>query len=262
MKAVVLAGGQGARLAPFTKVLPKPLLPVGERPVLEIIVRQLRDAGAEEVVIATGYLSRLIETFFGDGSAYDIPISYVREETPLGTIGPLALIPDLDETFLLMNGDVLTSNFYSELMSAHRRAGATATVAMRLQEIRIDYGVLSIEVEGAGPVPKVRGIQEKPRYRWPVSMGVYAFEPAVLDFVERGTPLDFPDFLNRLIDAGEFVASFEQSGYWMDVGQLHNLEAAVQDYEGGAQRFTSDLFRGSDNGRISEAPERSEERIE
>jgi NDP-sugar pyrophosphorylase family protein len=221
---------------------------VGERPVLEIIVRQLRQAGVNEVVLATGYLSRLIETFFGDGSAYDVPISYVREDEPLGTIGPLGLIPGLDETFLLMNGDVLTSSFHRELMSAHKRAGAVATVATRLQEISIDYGVLSVEVDGAGPIPRVRGIQEKPSYRWPVSMGVYAFEPRVLDFVEPGTPLDFPEFLNRLIEAGEYVASFEQSGYWMDVGQLHNLEAAVQDYEGGAQQFTHQLFGATGNG--------------
>jgi NDP-sugar pyrophosphorylase family protein len=261
MKAVVLAGGQGARLAPFTKVLPKPLLPVGERPVLEIIVRQLRQAGVSEVVIATGYLSRLIETFFGDGSAYDVPISYVLEPEPLGTIGPLALVDGLDETFLLMNGDVLTSNFYPELMSAHRRAGAIATVSTRLQEIHIDYGVLSVEVDGAGPIPRVRGIQEKPSYRWPVSMGVYAFEPRVLDFIEAGAPLDFPEFLNRLVEAGEYVASFEQSGYWMDVGQLHNLEAAVKDYEGGAERFSHDLFAPSDNGGVSqEARPREESR--
>src|SRR5439155_6392069 len=131
LTAVVLAGGEGTRLRPYTRVLPKPLLPVGDRPILEVIVGQLRDAGIEEIVIATGYLSGLIEAFFGDGEAYGVSIRYARERTALGTAGPLASIDGLDGPFLMMNGDVLTRLPYGELVSRHLQSGATATIATR-----------------------------------------------------------------------------------------------------------------------------------
>src|SRR5215217_2754487 len=135
MKAVVLAGGAGTRLEPYTKVLPKPLLPIGDRPILEIIVSQLREAGVVDVVMATGYLSGLIETYFGDGRAHGVKISYAREEIALGTVGPLATIDGLDDTFILMNGDVLCDPLFPELLDSHRASGAAATVATHGQEV-------------------------------------------------------------------------------------------------------------------------------
>lgn len=236
MNAVVLAGGQGARLEPYTRVLPKPLLPVGSRPILEIIIEQLREAGVTRVIVATGYLSGLIETYFGDGSALGIPISYSREVEALGTIGPLGSIGGLDETFILMNGDVLTSPIYGELIAAHLRSGAVATIATRAQVIDVDYGVLELGTSADG-VRQISGIDEKPRYSLPVSMGIYAFEPEVLTYVERDHKLDFPDLVKRLLAAGESVAAYEHDGYWMDIGQLHHLETAVRDYEGDAADF-------------------------
>jgi NDP-sugar pyrophosphorylase family protein len=260
VKAVILAGGQGARLAPYTRVLPKPLLPVGDQPILEIIVGQLRDAGIRDIVLATGYLSSLIETYFGDGSAFGVEITYAREERQLGTVGPIASISGLDETFILMNGDVLTTACYRELLAAHRRSGATATVATRLQEIDIDYGVLRLG-DRVGDVRRIDGIDEKPRYSWPVSTGIYVFEPRVKQFVEAGRKMDLPDLVTRMIAAGEMVASYDHGGYWMDIGQLHRLEAAVQDFEGSAEDFASrpelapeELLPGRRSVRRTKAP--------
>jgi NDP-sugar pyrophosphorylase family protein len=236
VKAVVLAGGKGARLVPYTRVLPKPLLPVGDKPILEIIVAQLRDAGVREIVLATGYLSNLIQTYFGDGSSLGVKITYSCEESALGTIGPLASIDGLDETFILMNGDVLTTGFFPDLLAAHKTSGATATIASRLQTVDVDYGVLAMTPSADG-LPRIDRIDEKPRYSWPVSMGIYVFEPRVLDFVPRDVKFDFPDLIERLIEADEVVAAYEHDGYWMDIGQLHHLEAAVRDYEGDAEAF-------------------------
>ena len=236
MKAVVFAGGEGARLVPYTRVLPKPLLPVGDRPVLEIIIAQLRESGITDIVLATGYLSSLIETYFGDGSAYGVNISYTRERTQLGTVGALASIPELEETFIMMNGDVLTTPLYRELIKAHRESGAAATIASKLQEIDVDYGVLAL-VESLGGVKRIERIDEKPRYSWPVSMGIYAVEPRVQGYVEAGRRMDLPDLIGKLIAEGETVAAFDHPGYWMDIGQLHDLEAAVQEFEGSADDF-------------------------
>jgi NDP-sugar pyrophosphorylase family protein len=236
MKAVVLAGGAGTRLEPYTRILPKPLLPIGDRPILEIIVAQLRQAGVREVVMATGYLSSLIETYFGDGRSHGVKITYAREQTALGTVGPLATIEGLDETFILMNGDVLCDPPFDPLLSAHRASGAAATVATHAQEVQIDYGVVEL-AEQVNGVRRISGFREKPRQAYRVSMGIHAFEPRVLDYVERGCRLDFPDLIQRLVDAGETVVSYEHEGYWVDVGQVHDLEGAVKEFGLGAERF-------------------------
>jgi NDP-sugar pyrophosphorylase family protein len=236
VKAVVFAGGEGARLLPYTSVLPKPLLPVGDRPVLEIIVAQLREAGITEIVLATGYLSSLIETYFGDGSNWGVHITYNREKRQLGTVGALPDVPGLDETFIMMNGDVLATPLYRELVEAHHRAGAAATIATKLQAVDVDYGVLRLG-DPVGPLRTIEGIDEKPRYAWPVSMGIYAIEPRVIRLVEPGRRMDLPNLVERLIEEGETVAAYDHSGYWQDIGRLHDLEAAVQAFEGSADDF-------------------------
>ena len=228
MQAVVLAGGEGTRLAPYTRVLPKPLLPIGDRPILEIIVGQLRDAGIGEIVLATGYLSGLIEAYFGDGSAFGADISYVREETPLGTAGPLATIDGLDTTFVLMNGDCFSDLDLRALLDSHEQSGATATIASHIEQIEVDFGVLKLDGEG------VQAIDEKPRYVVDVSMGVYVFEPTVLELVEPGVYMDFPDLVTALIERGDQVEAYRHSGSWVDVGRIHNLEALAQSLEGTA----------------------------
>ena len=236
MKAVVFAGGEGARLLPYTSVLPKPLLPVGARPVLEIIIGQLRDAGITEVVLATGYLSSLIETYFGDGSSFGVHITYNREKTQLGTVGALADVPELDDTFIMMNGDVLASPLYRDLVEAHRASGAAATIATKMQVVPIDYGVLRLG-DPVSRLRRIQGIDEKPNYSFPVSMGIYAVEPRVTRFVEAGRRMDLPDLVERLLEEGETVAAYEHAGYWQDIGRLHDLEAAVQEFEGSADEF-------------------------
>ncbi len=190
----MFAGGEGARLVPYTRVLPKPLLPVGDRPVLEIIIGQLREAGITEVVLATGYLSSLIETYFGDGRAYGVEITYMREKEQLGTVGALATMPEFDDTFVMMNGDVLTTPLYTDLLEAHRKSGAAATVASKKQEVDVEYGVLRLG-DDIGELRRIDGIDEKPRYYWPVSMGIYAVEPRVQRFVEPGRRMDLPELL-------------------------------------------------------------------
>jgi len=239
MKAVVLAGGIGTRLAPYTRILPKPLLPVGDRPILEIIIGQLRDAGVDEVVIATGHLSRLIETFFGDGADHGVSISYARETEPLGTAGPLAMIDGLDETFLMLNGDVLITPQFEELLATHRASGAVATIATSVEEITLDYGVV-LKGDHVDGIRRIVGFEEKPTIVRDVSTGIYALEPKVVEYVAPGERLDFPELIQRLLDAGEPVAAFEHTGFWMDVGQLHHLEAAVREYEEDAERFAGD----------------------
>jgi NDP-sugar pyrophosphorylase family protein len=247
VKAVVFAGGEGARLLPYTSVLPKPLLPVGDRPVLEIIVAQLREAGITEIVLATGYLSSLIETYFGDGSNWGVNITYNREKTQLGTVGALADLPGLDETFIMMNGDVLATPLYRELVQAHRDAGAAATIATKLQAVDVDYGVLRLG-EPVGALRAIEGIDEKPRYAWPVSMGIYAVEPSVVRLIEPGRRMDLPQLIERLIEEGETVAAYDHAGYWQDIGRLHDLETAVQAFEGSADEFVGSAGLGLPDG--------------
>ena len=167
MKAVVLAGGKGTRLVPYTQILPKPLMPIGNLPILEVLVRQMKRAGIDEIVITVGHLAELLRSYFKDGSRYGVKISYSMEEQPLGTAGPLSLIDRLDETFLVTNGDVLTTLQIADLVAFHQENKAAATIAMHTREVKIDFGV--IQVNGSN---EVVGYIEKPSYDYAVSMGV------------------------------------------------------------------------------------------
>ncbi|MDI6719350.1 MAG: sugar phosphate nucleotidyltransferase [Methanomicrobiales archaeon] len=222
MKAVILAGGRGRRLEPYTTVIPKPLMPVGDKPILEIVLRQLRHHGITDVIIAVGYLSELIAAFFGDGSRFGLNISYSREETPLGTAGCLGLIkPLLDETFLMMNGDILTTLSYSDLLDAHRRGGAMATVALNRKRYSIDFGIVETDSD-----QNIVRYNEKPTVEHMVSMGIYAFEPEVLQYVEPHTYLDFPHLIERLIREGEPVRAHIADCYWLDIGREEDYRRA------------------------------------
>jgi NDP-sugar pyrophosphorylase family protein len=228
-RAVVLAGGLGTRLQPYTTVLPKPLMPIGDRPVLDIVVRQLRRHGFDRVTIATGHLAELIEAFFGDGSKHGVTIDYFREEEPLGTVGSLGLIDGLDgEDFLVMNGDVLTDIDYAALLAAHRDSGAAATVAVKHRTVQIDLGVL--EFDGGDAPDRVTAYVEKPRLEYHASMGIYCFSPSVLRFIEPGSALDFPDLVQRLIAAGEIVRGWRSDAYWLDIGRHDDYEQALEEF--------------------------------
>ncbi len=227
MKAVILAGGKGTRLAPYTKVLPKPLMPIGEdMPILEVLLRQLKRSGIDDVTLAVGHSAALLCAFFQDGQRLGLGIHYSYEHQPLGTAGPLSLLDGLDETFMVANGDVLTTLPFTALIDAHHRRGAIATIASSVKKIKIDLGVIGI---GAGSL--IVGYTEKPTYEFLVSMGIYVFEPRVLSYIGHQERLDFPDLVLRLIAAGERVLSYPYDGYWMDLGRVEDYEQAVRDFE-------------------------------
>jgi NDP-mannose synthase len=229
-RAVILAGGKGSRLSPYTTVLPKPLLPVGDRAILDVVVHQLRDFGFTELTLAVGYLAHLVRAVMGDGSNHGVTINYHEEERPLGTVGPLALLDDLDDTFLAMNGDVLTALNYADLMDIHRDAGNVLTIASHRRVVRTDYGVLHVN-GSSGETQNVIGFEEKPEIPYVVSMGVYVIEPRALEWIERGEYLDLPDLVLRLLDAGEQVGSHLYDGYWLDIGRHEDYEKAIVEFE-------------------------------
>ena len=234
MRAVILAGGKGTRLGPFTTILPKPLLPIGERAILELLVEQLRVHGFTRLTLAVGYLSHLIEAVFGDGSAYGVSIEYHYEDEPLGTAGALAGVPGLEEPFLMLNGDVITTLDFAELMAVHVAGGSALTIATQVRRSTIDFGVIEVESgngngngTGDGSLQNVTGYLEKPSSEHAVSMGVYALSPRLLRLVMPGAFLDFPDLVLKALAAGEQVASYRYDGLWLDIGRHEDYEQAI-----------------------------------
>lgn len=224
-RAVILAGGKGTRLAPYTTVFPKPLMPLGDTPILEIVLRQLAARGFDRATLAVGHLAELMEAFFGDGSKLGIAVDYSREEQPLGTAGPLALIDGLTEPFLVMNGDVLTTLDYGAFLAEHAASGAAASVATKKRSTRIDFGI--VETDDASDIT---GYIEKPEHEYRVSMGVYAFSPEALSHIEHGERLDFPDLILRLLAAGKRVRSVAFEGYWLDIGRHDDFARAQEEF--------------------------------
>ena len=225
MKAVVLAGGRGTRLAPYTYILPKPLMPIGDMPILEVMLRQMKRAGVDDVILTVGHLASLLRSYFGDGERWDMHISYSYEDMPLGTAGPLSLIEGLDQTFLVTNGDVLTTMDLKKLLAFHKQKGGAATIAVHRRQVKIDLGVIQWDGDDC-----VSGYIEKPIYDYTVSMGIYVFEPRVLALIPTGKYLDFPDLVLKLIAAGEKVTGYVFDGYWMDLGRPDDYEQANQDF--------------------------------
>jgi NDP-sugar pyrophosphorylase family protein len=225
MKAIVLAGGKGARLAPYTRILPKPLMPIGDMPILEVLLRQMKRAGIEDIILTVGHLAQLLRTFFLDGSQWGMNICYSYEDKPLGTAGPLSLIKDLDSTFLVTNGDVLTTLDLQELLAFHRSQGGIATIAVHRRQIKIDLGVVQWNGDN-----RISGYIEKPTYDYTVSMGIYVFEPRVLEYIPYNLYLDFPDLVLKLIAAGEKVSGYRFDGYWMDLGRPDDYAQAAKDF--------------------------------
>ena len=208
-------------MAPYTSVLPKPLLPIGERAILEIVVERLRDSGFRDVTLSVGYLAHLIQAVMDNASLDDVTIEYVHETRPLGTAAPLALVEGLDDTFLVMNGDVLTTLDFRDLVSFHRERGYQITIAVHERRTRLDYGVIEAEESG-----RLIGFQEKPEVTSLVSMGIYVMEPRVLEAVPKDEPFDFPDLVHALLANGEKVGVYRYAGYWRDLGRHEDYEAA------------------------------------
>jgi NDP-sugar pyrophosphorylase family protein len=232
MKAIILAGGKGTRLAPYTTVLPKPLMPIGDVPILEIVIRQLGHHGFDDITLAVGYLAELLMAYCGDGSKYNVRLDYSREETPLGTAGPIVLVPDLNETFLVMNGDLLTTLNYSDMWHYHQKQDAIATLATYQREVKIDLGVIKSNVDN-----RVTDYIEKPTYHYTVSTGIYIFEPEVLQYIEPDRRLDLPELVLRLLAQGRQVNSYPFSGYWLDIGRYDDYQESIKTFETHRQQF-------------------------
>jgi NDP-sugar pyrophosphorylase family protein len=237
-RAVVLAGGRGSRLAPYTAVLPKPLMPVGERAILEIVLRQLCAAGFDDVTLAVGHLSHLIRAVLGDGRSNGTSLRYHEEVEPLGTAGPLATIPDLGQTFLMLNGDVLTTLDFRALVAAHEAAGNVLTIATHRRTVMTDYGVLRTDGR-RGATDRVLEYDEKPELDYTVSMGVYVLEREAVEHVPRGRYYDLPDLVIALLEAEAPVGSYPYDGYWLDIGREDDYRIAQAD----AERLVPELLR-------------------
>jgi NDP-sugar pyrophosphorylase family protein len=231
MQAVILAGGKGTRLKPFTNAIPKPLVPIGDMPILEVILKQLKRDGVTEVVIAVNHLAQLIMAFFGDGSRYGLKIRYSMEDQPLGTAGPLKLIEGLEDSFLVMNGDLLTTLSFSDLAREHARTEADLTISTYKKEVKIDLGVLRIE-EGS-----FREYIEKPTYYFDVSMGIYMMNHAALDYIPAGQAFDLPDLVRAMSAAGRSVKCYSANYYWLDIGRVDDYETAVEIFESRKAEF-------------------------
>lgn len=226
MKAVILAGGKGTRLRPYTVSFPKPLVPVGDYPILEVIVRQLARQGFSDITISTGHLAELIEAYFGDGSRWDVKIDYVRERQPLSTAGALQLLNDCPDHFLVMNGDVLTTLDYRAFFEEHMKRGAMASVATAEREAMIDFGVVDVAADGS-----LAGWREKPRFPYDVSMGVYVISEAARHLIVKGESLGMPDLLLRVKDGGGLVYCHRSECDWLDIGRVDDYQRAQEIFE-------------------------------
>jgi NDP-mannose synthase len=220
-RAVILAGGLGTRLAPYTTVFPKPLMPVGGKPVLELVLRRLRCQGIRRVTLAVSYLEELIRAFFGDGAKLGLELDYYREESPLGTAGVLAVLDNLPDPCLVMNGDVLTTIDIADMARLHHQRQAAMTVATQTREVRIDYGVLETSAEG-----NITDYHEKPVLTHVVSAGVNLISTQARGYLRRGERCDIPTLVTRLIERGARVATYHSAAYWRDIGRPEDYEAA------------------------------------
>lgn len=226
LRAVVLAGGLGTRLAPYTMVFPKPLVPLGDMPILEIVLRQLRWYGVETAYISVGHLAPLVEAYFLTRGPYDgMEIAYLRETKPLGTAGALALLDDDGDDLLVCNGDILTTLNFAGIVDYHREQEAALTIGVHTKTVQVDLGVLGIDADG-----RVTEYKEKPTSSYECSMGVYVYSPAALAMIEPDRRLDFPDLVLRLLDSGDKVVAYRSECYWKDIGRHEDYERAAQDF--------------------------------
>jgi NDP-sugar pyrophosphorylase family protein len=233
MHAVIMAGGRGSRLRPYTTVFPKPLMPLDDRPILAVVLEQLVNAGVTGVTISVGHLAGLIESWVDHQSHVDVPIGFVYEDEPLGTAGALANVALPGGTFLAMNGDILTTLDFAAL-AGHQDAagGAVATMATNVRTVDVQYGVVHTDERG-----HIARLEEKPRLSYNVSMGVYAMSPELVSLIEPGERIDFPDLLLRAIERGHDVATFPFDGYWRDIGNAGDYEQAIADFEADPAKY-------------------------
>lgn len=232
MMAVLLAGGLGLRLRPYTMNIPKPLLPLGDLPTIEIVVRQLAEQGFTRVVVTLGHLPQLVTSFLGDGSRFGLSVEYEIETRPLGTAGSLRLVGDLDDSFIVMNGDLLTTVDFSRLLADHRRAAAAASILLTARQVHIDYGVVHV-ADG-----RLERYEEKPTLSYLVSTGIYALNRSVVHHIP-GERYDMPDLMTTLHDSGAHVRCEQTDAYWQDIGRFDDYQQASADFVADPGRFLS-----------------------
>jgi len=233
MQAVILAGGKGTRLRPYTAVLPKPLMPIGEYPILEIILRQLEYYQFDDIIISTGYLHEIIRAYLEPNQRIKRKnIRYCHEEIPLGTIAPLKLIKNLEDTFLVMNGDILTDLNYIKLYNYHKDHKGLATIATYKRDVKIDFGVLQYDSN-----KKIQNFIEKPVYNFQVSMGVYILNRDILKAIPKDGPFGFDDLMHWCLREKKEVYSYPYEGYWLDIGRPDDYERSIDEFEKDKAKF-------------------------
>jgi NDP-sugar pyrophosphorylase family protein len=234
-RAVILAGGMGSRLRPYTVVLPKPLMPVGEYPILEVVIRQLARHGFEHVTLAVNYQAEIVRAFFGDGGKWNIRIDYSVESKPLSTIAPLKLIPDLPDDFLLMNGDVLTDLDFNEFFCEHVRNRRLFTISAKERTHVVDYGILRCDGDG-----QLTGFEEKPALNYLVSMGIYMVNKSVVNDVPEDCKYGFDNLMTDRLARGLPVHVRPYGGYWLDIGRVEDYMMAIDDFDKKRAQFIPD----------------------
>lgn len=222
MQAIILAGGKGTRLKPFTTNFPKPLVPVGEIPILEVVLRQLKYYGFTDIILAVNHLAELIMAFFGNGEKLGLSIKYSIEDKELGTAGPLAIIEHLEDDFVVMNGDILTTINYEDLYQYHLRNSNDATISTYRKEVKIDLGVLEMENSD------FKNYIEKPTYHFDVSMGIYVFNKNVVNVIPKGEKMDMPELILKLKQLNKKIKCYSKDYYWLDIGRVDDYEKAVE----------------------------------
>jgi len=232
MRAVILAGGRGTRCKPYTVVLPKPLMPIGEYPILEVIVKQLKYFGFNHITMTVNHQAEIIQAFFGKGEKWGLKIDYSLEDKPLSTMGPLQLIPDLPENFLVMNGDILTDLNFGDLFDYHIENKNIFTISAYKRELRSEYGVLELDSNN-----QLTGFKEKPVMKYDVSMGVYIANRSILNFIPQGIAYGFDHLMVDLLKALTPVKVRHFNGYWLDIGRPDDYMQAIEEFDKLKDRF-------------------------
>lgn len=237
-EVVILAGGKGTRLLPYTAVIPKPLVPLGEMPILEVLVRQLRSYGFRRILLAVGHMEHLIRAYFGNGRKWGVHIDYLCETRPLGTVGAIGMLRGARGPILVVNGDILTDLNFHSLLRAHDQSANLITLTVCKREIPVDFGVIDI-----GPAGRILDYREKPRLRYWVSAGIVAFAPRVVRLIARGEALNLPDLVKRALERNEKVGTLSSDAFWLDIGRPADYSLAQQIFERNPARFLRDGTR-------------------
>ena len=234
MLAIILAGGKGTRLKPFTATIPKPLLPIGDIPILEVVIQQLVNAGFDRIVLTLNHMAHLFIAVIGDGTRWGITIEYTIEDSPLGTAGSLKIVNDHEDNFLVMNGDLLTTLDYGAMYRHHLDSGAYGTIGAAIRQNYVDFGVLEVDDQGM-----LLEYREKPSHGYQVSMGINILSKKCLDYIPNNQKFDMPDLMLSMKDDGKPVHCFSSDCYWQDIGRVDDFQKAGEDFAADPDKFLS-----------------------